>query len=82
MLCIFYTNHLTKCPDKLITPGTVNDAELCVHGMRDILRWDQSQYTVTRTVYRVPTIILAYNKFMNNVDIVDQLRKDMYTQRK
>ena len=81
-LCIFYTNHLTKFPNKYLTSGTDQDSIDCVHGLGEILRWYQSQYTVNRTVYKVPNIIVAYNKFMNNVDIVDQRRKATYTQRK
>ena len=38
--------------------------------------------SITRKVLQVPSIILAYNLYMNSVDIVDQRRKATYTRRK
>ena len=81
-LVIFYTNNLQGTPSRYILKGENVEAVKLVHGLGEILRYDKSKYTVNKKVYLVPNIIVAYNLYMNNVDLVDQRRKATYTQRK
>jgi len=73
---------LSQDSPKLVNKGSDPDSIEYVHGLGSINRFDKSKHTITKTVYRVPNIIVAYNKYMNNVDLVDQRRKTSYTQRK
>jgi len=81
-LVIFYTNNLQGTPSKYILKGENVEAVKLVHGLGEILRYDKSKYTVNKKVYLVPNIVVTYNLYMNNVDLVDQRRKATYTQRK
>ena len=80
--CIFYTNHLSKTPPKYVIEVTHKDSIECVHVLGEMHRFDRTKHKVTKTVYNVHNITVAYNKYMNNVDLVDQRRKTSYTQRK
>ena len=79
---IVYSNHLTGTPSKYILSGKTDEAVDLVHGLGEILRYDKSIYTVNKKVYNVPNVVVAYQLYMNNVDVVDQLRKASYTPRK
>jgi len=81
-ICIFYTNHLQSTPTLYIQKGTHPDSVQCVRGLGEILRYDKTNYTINKSTFCVPNIIVAYNKYMNNVDIVDQRRRTSYTPRK
>ena len=47
-----------------------------------MLRYDKTSHTINKSTYSVPNIVVAYNKYMNNVDLVDQRRRTSYTPRK
>jgi len=81
-LVIFYTNNLAGTPCRYILSGDNSQAIECVNGLGEILRYDKVIHTINKNVYHVPNIIVAYNKYMNSVDVVDQTRKTSYTPRK
>ena len=81
-ICIFYTNHLSSTPKLFIQKGVGPEPIKCVQGLGEILHYDKTSHTINKTTYRVPNIVVAYNKYMNNVDIVDQRRSTSYTPRK
>ena len=51
-----------------------NEAVECVNGLGDAHRWTGAEM-MHRTVFQVPAPIVAYNKYMNAVDVVDQSRR-------
>ena len=80
-LVIFYTNDLAKTPSQPILPSTSEEAIFCVQGIAPMQRWSGSE-NLHRTTYYVPSIIVAYNFYMNYVDRMDQKRATNATKRR
>ena len=80
-IVIFYTNDLAQTPSKPILYSTDAEAVTCVHGLAKLKRWTKKDI-YHRTKYMVPSIIVAYNIFMNSVDRFDQYRQTYITQRR
>lgn len=78
---LFYTNDLRNTPAELVMKQDDHRAIECVHGLYPVKRWT-GQENLHRKVFMVPAIIAAYNKGMNGVDRVDQLRATNPTRRK
>jgi hypothetical protein len=78
---IFYTNDLFEDPPEPVLLGTDERAIKCVHGLAKISRWTGME-VLNRTDFLVAAPIVAYNKFMNGVDRMDQYRSTLATQRK
>lgn len=88
-ICVFYTNDLAQTPMKepvysfvkKSSSQKLDHAIKCVHGLGPMLRWT-NENMLNRDILRVPSIIVAYNLFMNLVDIMDQLRATCATKRR
>jgi hypothetical protein len=78
---IFYTNDLASTPSRAVLDGTDQEAIDCVHGLAPVWRWTGTE-TMNRSMFMVPAIIVAYNKYMNGVDRLDQKRATNPTRRK
>ena len=78
---VFYTNDLASTPPSAILDGTDEDAIFCVNGLAELERWTGTE-SMSRTKFMVPSIIVAYNIFMNSVDRMDQLRSTNPTRRR
>lgn len=76
---IFYMNHLRETPIKDLLVQTYPEAIDLVHGLGPVHRWTGTEY-LTRRTFMVPSPIVAYNVFMNSVDIMDQRRSSTKTQ--
>jgi hypothetical protein len=78
---IFYSNDLRTTPSTRILNGSSDEAVACCHGRYPIQRWtdDCVQH---RKIFMAPTVIAIYNRFMNGVDRVDQLRSTNPTRRR
>jgi hypothetical protein len=70
---VFYSNNLKSTPSRWIIPGDNAEAINCVHGLAELHRWTGDKI-LHRSVFLVPAPIVAYNKYMNGVDRMDQLR--------
>jgi hypothetical protein len=70
---IFYSNDLRATPTSRTLSGKTDEAVTCCHGLFPIQRWTDDR-VLHRKVFMAPTIIAVYNRFMNGVDRVDQLR--------
>lgn len=88
--CVFYTNDLAKdlpmMEDSLHylhSPGEIVNEEIfkCLNGMACVFRWSNDNH-VKKTAISVPAPIVAYNYFMNAVDIMDQYRGSAPTKRR
>ena len=77
---IFYTNDLAHTPSEDILHGTSEEAIRCVNGLGPLHRWVGTEM-LHRTSFQVPAPIVAYNMFMNSVDIIDQRRSTNPTRR-
>lgn len=79
-LVMFYTNDLAHTPSEDILHDTSEEAIRCVNGLGPLHRWTVTEM-LNRTVFHVPAPIVAYNMFMNSVDIMDQIRSTNPTRR-
>ena len=79
-LVMFYTNDLAHTPSEDILHDTSEEAIRCVNGLGPLHRWVGTEM-LNRTVFHVPAPIVAYNMFMNSVDIMDQRRSTNPTRR-
>ena len=79
-MVIFYTNDLRSIPSKDLLEGTDKVAVSCVQGLGPLHRWIGNE-SVGRMVFNVPAPIVAYNVYMNSVDILDQRRSTNAAQR-
>ena len=70
-MVIFYSNDLSGTPSHPIMDGTSPEAIKCVHGLSQLQRWTGVE-VLHRTKFDVPTIIVAYNRYMNCIDRLDQ----------
>jgi hypothetical protein len=77
----FYTNDLAGTPSAPIIQGCTMEAQTLVHGLETLHRWTGVE-VMTRSKFRVPATIVAYNSFMNAVDRMDQIRSTNITQRR
>ena len=68
---ISYTNDLAHTPDKAILQADEENAINCIPGLGPLCQWAGNEL-LGRTVFYVPAPIVAYNIFMNAVDIMDQ----------
>ena len=68
---MFYTNNLAHTPSEDILHDTSEEAVCCVHGLGPLHCWVGTEM-LNQTVFHVPAPIVAYNMFMNSVDIMDQ----------
>ena len=78
---IFYSNDLASTPTLPIMFGDSTEAVQCVHGLKSLTCWTDNE-AMNKAVFHVPTIIVAYNHFMNLVNRLDQLRSTNPTRRK
>jgi hypothetical protein len=78
---VFYSNDLFETPPEAVLHGSDERAVNCVHGLSTISRWTGTE-VLHRTDFFVPAPIVAYNKFMNRVDRMDQLRSTHVIQRR
>ena len=70
-IVIFYTNDLASSPSVPILDGSEPEARSAVHGLAILSRWTGKEI-FHRTLFSVPSPIVAYNMFMNSVDRMDQ----------
>ena len=70
---IFYCNDLAGTPTTPIQDGEMIEAILLVNGLASLNRWIGGE-VMNRTEFHVPSIIVAYNNYMNGVDRMDQMR--------
>ena len=73
-LVIFYSNDLAETPSADFLSDESEDAIYCVNGLAAIKRWVKGIDIFHRSVFIVPSLIAAYNKFMSGVDRMDQRR--------
>jgi hypothetical protein len=78
---ILYTNDLKHTPAEDISPMTSEDAIEAVHGVHYISRWTGVE-VLHRSKIPAPSVLVAYNVFMNSVDLMDQRRAVNPTKRK
>lgn len=78
---IFYSNDLHATPSVRTLPGTSDEAVACCHGLYPIQRWTDDR-VLHRKIFMAPTVVAVYNRFMNGVDRVDQLRSTNPTRRR
>ena len=78
---IFYANCLKSTPSQSLLMGSSDEVIKCVHGLAVLNRWTGDE-TMSRSSFKVPAIIVAYNRYMNGVDRADQLRMVNPTKRK
>ncbi len=78
---VFYSNDLLETPPEGVLHASDDRAVRCVHGLSTISRWTGNE-VLHRTDFLVPAPIVAYNKFMNGVDRMDQLHSTHVTQRR
>ncbi len=76
---VFYSNDLLETPPEAVLHGSDDRAVQCMHGLSTISRWMGNE-VLHWTGFLVPAPIVAYNKFMNGVDHMDQLRSTHVTQ--
>ena len=79
-LVMFYTNDLAHTPSEDILDDTSEEAVCCVNGLGPLHRWVGTE-VLNRSILHVPAPIVAYNMFMNSVDIMDQRRSTNPTRR-
>jgi hypothetical protein len=78
---ILYSNDLKHTPVEDISPSTSQDAIDAVHGVHFISRWTGVEM-LHRSRIPAPSLLVAYNVFMNSVDLMDQRRAVNPTKRK
>ncbi|GMF43760.1 unnamed protein product [Phytophthora fragariaefolia] len=78
---VFYTNDLKATMSASMLPSTSPEAVYCCHGTEPLMRWT-GDTIMHRKALVAPALIAAYNKCMNAVDRVDQLRSTNPTQRR
>ena len=78
---IFYTNDLAKTPSSRVLSGDNAEAQVCCQGLVPIKRWTGDEI-MHRKKFMVPAIVAAYNKYMNAVDRIDQIRSTNPIRRK
>ena len=81
----FITNDLLQTPSQPILHFNEDEereeAVGCVRGLGKVDRWTGEEH-LNRTGMDVPVFIVAYNKYMNSVDRMDQKRSTNPTKRK
>ena len=82
---VFYTNDLLQTPSRPILDSgkreEYDEAVGCVRGVGKVDRW-YGEEMLHRSQVEVPVFIVAYNKYMNSVDRMDQKRSTNPTKRK
>lgn len=78
---VFYSNDLASTPSQDFLTSDDQEAIDCCHGLACCQRWLGCELT-HRSQLMVPAPIVAYNKYMNAVDRMDQKRSTNPTQRK
>uniref|UniRef100_H3GEE4 PiggyBac transposable element-derived protein domain-containing protein n=1 Tax=Phytophthora ramorum TaxID=164328 RepID=H3GEE4_PHYRM len=78
---IFYTNDLAGTPSQRVLPGNSPEAIWLCRGLAPLRRWTADR-VMHRQTFRVPSMVVAYNLFMNGVDRVGQLRSTNPIRRK
>ena len=78
---IFYSNDLFLTPMEGVNGPESAITIMAVHGLAKIDRWVGNEY-LHRTTFMPPALVIAYNRFMNAVDRVDQHRAANPIQRK
>ncbi|POM78669.1 Hypothetical protein PHPALM_3774 [Phytophthora palmivora] len=73
VVVIFYSNDLRATPSSRTLSCTSSEAVECCHGLYPIQRWT-ADCMLRRKPFMAPTVIAVYDRFMNGVDRVDQLR--------
>ena len=68
---MFYTNDLAYTPSKDILHNTSEEAVCCLNCLGPLHCWVGTEM-LNQTVFHAPAPIVAYNMFMNSVDIMDQ----------
>jgi Transposase IS4 len=79
-IVIFYSNDLASTPTVPIQ-GSTDEAIACVHGLAPMKLW-LGHEVQNCTTLQVPSVIVAYNIFMNSVDRFDQMRSTNITARR
>lgn len=74
----FYSNDLGGTPT-VPTPG--ESSKMCVHGLAPLQRWTDDESLCCSTL-QIPSLIVAYNLFMNDIARFDQFRSISATLRK
>ena len=64
---------LAGTPSTPIQDGESIEAILCVNGLALLRRWIGGE-VMNRTEFHVPSIIVAYNNYMNGVDRMEKMR--------
>ncbi len=80
-IVVYYSNDLLETPPEAVLHGSDDRAVKCVQGLSTISRWMGNE-NLHQTNFSVPAPIVAYNKFMNGVDCMDQLYSTHVTQRR
>jgi hypothetical protein len=80
-VCVFYSNDLAFTPSQDFLEMESQEAINCCHGLATCERWLGPEHG-HRTQLKVPAPIVAYNKYMNAVDRMDQMRSTNPTCRK
>lgn len=80
-IVLFYSNDLHETPSEYIMEPNA-DSIRCVNGICKLSRWVRGSNTFHRSEFEVPAIIVAYNKYMNSVDLMDQRRATNAIRRK
>ena len=70
-LVFFYINGLKCTPSQMILDGDNSEVINAAHGLGPFYRWTGNK-NIYRATFMVPVIIIAYNLFMNSVDVLDQ----------
>ena len=78
---LFFTSALQGTMSKNVMYGNKPEAISLVHGLSPIKRWVNGGGS-TRKVFMVPQPVSIYNRYMNGVDCVDQIRAVCPTMRK
>ncbi len=76
----FYCNDLKDTPKERIQGETPNSI-YCVHGLTTMKRWIKGCF-MKKAIFKISSIISAYNMFMNGVDRFDQMRSTNALERK
>ena len=70
-LVIFYSNDLDGTPKLPIMDDMSEDAIKCVYGLQS-LQWWTGNEIMHQMIFKVPAVVVAYNKYMNCVDQMNQ----------
>lgn len=79
-MVMFYTNFLSRTPREEVTEPNDNGRHY-VHSVFPMPRWLEEE-GLCRSQLLAPSVVIAYNTFMNGVDKFDQHRSTNPTMRK